>query len=73
MINLIYICVILFSQTSHRARILHFRFKSLNMSSPLSDILRETIALRFVRDDSNKLIVAISEISLRQMQKMKSN
>jgi hypothetical protein len=50
-----------------------FRLKSLNMSSSLSDILRKTITLRFVRDDSNKLIVAISEISLRQMQKMRSN
>jgi transposase len=73
MINLAYMCVNSLSQISHRARILHFCFKSLNMSSPLSDILRETITLRFVRDDSNKLIVAISEISLRQMQKMRSN
>jgi hypothetical protein len=73
MINLAYIYVISFSQTSHRARILHFRLKSLNMSSSLNDILRETIALRFVQDDFNKLIVAISEISLCLMQKMRSN
>jgi hypothetical protein len=43
------------------------------MSSPLSDILRKTITLRFVRRDFNQIIVTTAEISLRQMQRMRFN
>jgi transposase len=43
------------------------------MSSSLSDILRETITLRFVRRNFNQIIVTIAEISLRQMQRMRFN
>jgi transposase len=49
------------------------RSDQINMFSSLSDTLRETITLRFVRDDFNKVIVAATEVSIRQMQKMKSN
>jgi hypothetical protein len=44
-----------------------------SMSSSLSDILRETITLRFVRKNSNQIIVTTAEISLRQMQRMRFN
>ncbi len=43
------------------------------MPPPLSDTLRETITLRFVRGDSNQTIVATAGVSLRQVQRMRSN
>jgi hypothetical protein len=49
------------------------QIRSLNMSSPLSVTLRETITLRFVRNDFNKVIVAITDVSLRQIQQMRFN
>jgi hypothetical protein len=44
-----------------------------SMSSSLSDILRETITLRFVRRNFNQIIVIIAEISFRQMSRMRFN
>jgi hypothetical protein len=44
-----------------------------SMSSSLSDTLKKTITLRFVRRDFNQIIVIIAEISLRQMQRMRFN
>ncbi len=44
-----------------------------NMSSSLSETLRKTITLRFVRRDINQVIVTIADVSLRQMQRMRSN
>jgi transposase len=43
------------------------------MSSSLNVTLRETITLRFVRHDFNKVIVAIIDVSLRQIQQMRFN
>ncbi len=43
------------------------------MPPPLSDTLRETITLRFVRGDFNQTIVATAEVSLRQVQRMRFN
>jgi hypothetical protein len=43
------------------------------MSSLLSETLRETITLRFVRRDINQIIVTIVDVSLRQMQRMRFN
>jgi hypothetical protein len=44
-----------------------------NMTSSLSHIMREIITLRFVRDDVNKAISEVIDVSLRQMQKMRCN
>jgi hypothetical protein len=44
-----------------------------SMSSPLSETLRKTITLRFVREDINQIIVIIADVSLRQMQRMRFN
>jgi hypothetical protein len=49
------------------------QIRSLNMPSSLSVTLRETITLRFVRDDFNKVIIAIIDVSLRQIQQMRFN
>jgi transposase len=43
------------------------------MSSSLNVTLRETITLRFVRSDFNKVIIAIIDVSLRQIQQMRFN
>jgi transposase len=43
------------------------------MSSSLDSTIRETIILRFVQDDINKVISEVIDVSLRQMQKMKLN
>jgi transposase len=43
------------------------------MSSSLSETLRKTITLRFVRRDINQIIVTIADVSLRQMQRMRFN
>jgi hypothetical protein len=44
-----------------------------SMSSSLSEILKETITLRFVRKDINQIIVIIVDVNLRQMQRMRFN
>jgi transposase len=54
-------------------RIRSDQIRSLNMPSSLSVTLRETITLRFVRNDFNKVIVAITDVSLRQIQQMRFN
>jgi hypothetical protein len=47
------------------------QIRSLNMSSSLNITLRETITLRFVRNDFNKVIIIIIDVSLRQIQQMR--
>jgi transposase len=44
-----------------------------NMTPPLSHTMRETITLRFVRGDANKVISEVTGVSLRQVQQMKRN
>jgi transposase len=43
------------------------------MLSSLGSTIRETIILRFVRGDINKVISEVIGVSLRQVQKMKLN
>jgi transposase len=43
------------------------------MTPSLSQTLRETITLRFVRGDANKAISEVTGVSLRQVQQMKRN
>ena len=43
------------------------------MPPPLSETLRETITLRFVRGDSNKTIASVTGVGIRQIQRMRRN
>lgn len=48
---------------------------SLSTKMPLflSQTMRKTITPRFVRGDENKTISKVTEVSIRQMQKMRAN